>query len=404
MENYSFLTERVKYPNNQDKEFFDFAFNKTKYELLKAHASRKYYNSLSKEKKPKILKEIKKNFEAFKQNNENTKPKNYIKKRNSINPKNLNLHEFKLFEPKLNNQPINHKNITQYIDYHRLKSKSNRNLTFISLSKANKKYNKILDGFLNRDFIDTDEEMKTNSKKNLNKENENKKIDLLNVGKQKIHNCILKNKIIYDVKPLNKFNQKGYCSFNENMADESDLSSNKSNIHFCNDRSLNINYDNPFSNFLLYSRNKINKKKNNIYKINKNFTNSKLKIISLHLLMEDYDGKVPVTHMKTFFGDDGRDLIRGEKIKYTRKAIPVKVIKALSSQQVFKLGSKKYSEQNKIIKLKKFNVNNQYYLDRLYKTNEKKIKKAENKMKEFKDSIDKIMCEKQKEIMDILQK
>ena len=63
---------------------------------------------------------------------------------------------------------------------------------------------------------------------------------------------------------------------------------------------------------------------------------------------------------------------------------PFKVIKALSSQQVFKLGGRKYSEQRNIIKIKKFNVKNQYYLDRLYKTNEKKIKKAENKMKEFK--------------------
>ena len=407
MENFTPLTERIKIPINKEIDFFDFALNKSRYELFKARANHEYYNSLypkeKKEKKSESLKESKYNLEVFKQNSEHTKNGYFLKKRKSLNPINQKFNECKLFTSRLNKQAFNTRNKTEYIDNSmKWKSKSNRNLSNISFNKANKKYNKILDGFLNREFVDRKDENANN--KNTSLKMNGKKIDLLNVGKYKFHNCTLKEKIIYEVKPVNKYNQKGHCSFRENTDENyTSLPSNKSIKHFYHDQSLDINDRNPFSNFVTYPRNNTDQNQNKSYnnKTKNCHYKDKLKKVSLNLLVNDLPAKIPVTKMKTFFGEDGSDLIRGETMKFMKKAIPVKIIKAMASQQIFKLGNKKYSAKKNSIKMKKFNITNQYYLDILYKENEKNIKKAENKMKLFKDNVDKIMSERQKEIMDI---
>ena len=213
--------------------------------------------------------------------------------------------------------------------------------------------------------------------KEKNKKNKLKIIDSIYLGNSVINNCILRNKIIYDIKPLNQSNQKGKCFFpNEeqsNINENYDTYTSRNNFN-------SINHTNHSNNNLLRlnsNDNIINLKKEIIIKDRKQ--NEKIKLsnnrknINKNKLkkLKEIGGEIPLNkllakditeftlpNMKTFYGKGNGDMIRGEKIKFLKTCYPVKFIKPILTQKGYILKPNFISQ--KVVnhkKKKKFSVN-----------------------------------------------
>ncbi len=114
------------------------------------------------------------------------------------------------------------------------RNNSSNYLEFKKLSKPKKDYNKIIKGILDKELVNNyinninNEEYKNSMFKRIKNYSSNKLVNKFDMNKYNnknkvyyfvktdnkiINNCIIKKKMIYDIKPLNKLKEKGRCNF-----------------------------------------------------------------------------------------------------------------------------------------------------------------------------------------------
>ena len=435
---------------------------------------------------------------------------NYTKK-NEINEPNQN-NNIKIIDNQNYNNDLNLNSNTQKenitnnnYEYNKIHNKSNKELRMnnskikrnishetINSNFSNKKSIKNLVKDLNKEIInpkrklkkkitlnikdiDDYEEFKDKKRKIIDKiklrkeieKEEEKIIDSLYIGHNIINNCKIKNKTIYDIKPLNKTKEKASCRFPSSYNSEpKNLKTNiiskkplihkniNKNTHSITQRILkyfknsynqvssdyrnnnkikNIqikrdeeikkeNNDNEYNkiiqktissnkdeisereiiknfskdenendmNELLNNNNKKEFKKKNYIRNWEKYKNKQLYIDLSYLAKEINNKKKIRKNMRSFISRDGRDVMRGEKIKFLKTYYKVKHVKPVLSQQLFKFNTLETSKK-KIIsqKAKKYPINH-YKLDILNRENIKEINNAENILLDLKKNIN--MC------------
>ena len=397
--------------NNESQEsdkYFKYLFNKVEFDKLKVHSNfyRKNINKIN-------------SFIINKKNSNsksNLKTKKILKEKEEINQKITKIYPFNSYNsPKTNKKldeiqdsPIESKKII----FNKKLSQIRKNKKLKTLNKPTKiqqKYLKILKGVLDNELYDekignkTNEKVKTliqRNRNNLNKKSqENNKeknninfIDSIQIGKYIINNCILRNKIIYDIKPLNKSEQKGKCFFH--YEDNNNINSN------ITDRNTIIN---SINNNSICETNIINKEKTqkkekdkNINKLLNNIQDSKInkikKICEIplnSLLSKDISPNLKSLNLKTFYGRGSGDMMRGEKIKFIKTCYPVKFIKPLLTQKGYILKSHNLSSLSKEINQykNKNNIYNNIVLRKFKRKNDIKIKSVKDELKIIKRNI-----------------
>lgn len=384
---------------NDKDEYFNFLFNKIDYDDFKIR-NNFYKGNITKVNSylSKINNQyLKKNIKLGKYNDESTKIKiGHLNKLNSLKL-NLKLNQLKN-SPYLSSKKLNYKKTLT-------NDKSQKHKKLNKHTKTHLKYIKILRGVLDKELYNekfdkdkkrtNDKKNKTLTQRNINNISEKKNIeknkinivDSIKYGKSFINNCILRNKLIYDIKPLNKSNQKGKCYFP--IEDNNNYAMTDRNI-------INVSNDIPIiANKLLNRQNKkiINKQKNNNIIKEYNFCRIKeLREIPLNsLLSKDIPQHLKGPNLKTFYGRGSGDMIRGEQIKFIKTCYPVKFIKPLLTQKGYIIKTKHLhtnSFDKKIIKRNPFNC---------FETNSYNKKKTKTLIKnvneELKDIKDKILKE-----------
>lgn len=234
--NDNFLIDYINYHFMKEKK----KFTKLKYNLTFNNSKKAYkidaYNTIeSKNNKPfpylnynspldyKSRNKIPKNFLSCIKR----KSKNFEIFNNKLSPKKKSINIFKNPQEKEINNSFFHSQrenstINEKIDKSRIKKMLSKDK--IDFIISNKKASKNLKTELDKELI-IDDKTKTivNDAKNLKKirrENREKKdkeeekiIDILYIGNKLINNCKIKNKIIYDIRPLNKTKEKASCHF-----------------------------------------------------------------------------------------------------------------------------------------------------------------------------------------------
>ena len=324
------------------------------------------------------------------------------------------------------------------------RNNSSNYLEFNKLSKPKNDFNKIIKGILDKELVNNNinninnEEYKNSmfkrikncsSDKLMNKlnmnmyNNKNKVYYSVKADNKIINNCIIKKKMVYDIKPLNKLKEKGRCNFskelteNNNKIESTSLTrdSLKSNNIPFNYSFQNKNYDdynlnkninifkkennkeeiiNIFSN-IMKSRNTFNDKINNNIKtegnihskstsnINNSFYTENLEInkndskrlnnnFDLKKLYKDIPNYEKSKNIYMYY-KDGVSVTRGEKLKFLKTTYPINLIKPLETQKALKLKFYNNIEIKKEKLSKKFSINH-YNLDILNRNNQKLIK------------------------------
>ena len=409
--------------NENDEKYFNYLFNKIEFDHLKI--KKDFYRLIT--KRDKSNKDEKESSDII------NPIINRILLKCKLNKANKKTYsEFKIIKNKMksiSNKDINkfnHHNNSKTLDLKNENSNSPLPIFKRNIKKRKtqvyQKYLEIVSGVLDKELFLENEKNKEmekikelEEKDNLNKNIENKKknkknklkiIDSLYLGKSVINNCILRNKIIYDIKPLNQSNQKGKCFFpNEeqsNINENYDTYTSRNNFN-------SINHTNHRNNNLLRfnsNDNIINLKKQIIIEDKKQNEKIKLsnnkKIINKNNLkkLKEIGGEIPLNkllakdiieftlpNMKTFYGKGNGDMIRGEKIKFLKTCYPVKFIKPILTQKGYILKpnfiSKKLVNHKK---KKKFSVNH-YNLDIMKKENRDEIKRTKEEMKVIKRNM-----------------
>ena len=410
--------------NENDEKYFSYLFNKIEFDHLKV--KKDFYKLITKRDKSN---------KDEKESNDIINPIiNRILLKLKLNKANKKTYsEFKILNNKI--KSVSNKNIIKFILQNSSKKidlKNENSNSPLPKFKRNakkrktqvyQKYLHILSGTLDKELYlekEKNKEMenikKLEEKKNLNKNIENKKknkidklkiIDSIYLGKSVINNCVLRNKIIYDIKPLNQSNQKGKCCFQNEE---------KSNI--------NENYDSYTSRNIFNSINHSNNGNNNLFRLNS--SNDNIKNLKKQIIIEDSKqnekiklsknnknanknklkklkeivGEIPLNkllskdiseftlpNMKTFYGKEYGSMIRGEKIKFLKTCYPVKFIKPILTQKGYIVKPDTISK--KVInhkKKKKFSANH-YNLDIMKKENINEIKRTKEEMKVIKRNI-----------------
>ena len=409
--------------NENDEKYFNYLFNKIEFDHLKI--KKDFYRLIT--KRDKSNKDEKESSDII------NPIINRILLKCKLNKTNKKTYsEFKIIKNKT--KSISNKDIIKFSLRHSTKKldlKNENSNSPLPKFKRNikkrktqvyQKYLEIVSGVLDKElFLENEKnkemekikelEEKNNSNKNIENKKKNKKnklkiIDSLYLGKSVINNCILRNKIIYDIKPLNQSNQKGKCFFpNEeqsNINENYDTYTSRNNFN-------SINHTNHRNNNLLRfnsNDNIINLKKKIIIEDRKQNEKIKLsnnkKIIDKNKLkkLKEIGGEIPLNkllakdiieftlpNMKTFYGKGNGDMIRGEKIKFLKTCYPVKFIKPILTQKGYILKpnfiSKKLVNHKK---KKKFSVNH-YNLDIMKKENRDEIKRTKEEMKVIKRNM-----------------
>lgn len=276
--------------------------------------------------------------------------------------------------------------------------KNERKQKFRRPTKIYQKYLQILRGVLDKELYnekyDNDKKRIQDNKKitqrninNLKESNtEKNKTNMVNIkyGKSLINNCILRDKIIYDIKPLNKSEQKGRCYYP--IEDNNDCALTERNI-------INISNDIPiFANQIIKKQIKknINKSINNNNCIN-DYNIKRIKEIGEMplnaILGKDIPQHTIGTNLKTFYGRGSGDMIRGEKIKFIKTCYPVKFIKPILTQKCYVLKSKnlKIDSSNHKNKRNHFNTTDVNNFKR--KSQNKIIKNVKKELKSIREKI-----------------
>ena len=389
---------------NEAERYINFLFNKIEYDKSKIRSNMYrikpgYIYSIFSLKNNEFLKN---NIQQPGKNcpkRSNTRKHSLI--RNNSQKINLKLSQIKTssFE---NNNNINKTNIDNNV----LKNKSlNIKKPY---TKIHQKYLKIINGILDNELYN---EQSENNKNNINKISDNKikeytirtkdnhfnkrirnhnkgkdKVNIINsicIGKSVINNCILRDKIIYDIKPLNKSEQKGRCFFPSKDINNIKDSSNKDNIEFKLLEKMPIIKN---KNIIHKNKEKINL--NKMVKINWIKKINQIGQIPLNNLLykeEDITGNLKGPKLKTFYGRGSGDMVRGEKIKFLKTCTGVKLIKPLLTQKGYIFKSNIIPKKiiyNYNTKKKEFND-----YDVVIKRNKKEIKKVKNKLKYIRRNI-----------------
>lgn len=402
--------------NENDEKYFSYLFNKIEFDHLKV--KKDFYRlSTRRDRSNREEKEI----------NDIINP--IIKrillklKLNKANKKRYS--EFKMIENKI--KSISNKDVIKLNLQHSTKKLDFKNENLNSplpkfkrntkkrQTQVYKKYLDILSGGLDKElFLENEKnkgkeeikklEVKKNSNKKIkNKKNKLKIIDSIYLGNSIINNCILKNKIIYDIKPLNQSNQKGKCFFSNeeksNINENYNTYTSRSNFNSIN----HTNYNN--NNLLRFNSSKDNiknlkkqiiiedRKQNEKVKSSKNNKNKFKKLkeiggeIPLNIILSNDIPEYTLPNMKAFYGKEYGSMIRGEKIKFLKTCYPVKFIKPILTQKGYIVKPDTISKKvinNK--KKKKFSVNH-YKLDIMKTENINEIKRAKEEMKVIKRNI-----------------
>jgi len=403
--------------NENDGKYFDYLFNKIEFDHLK----------------------VKKDF--YRLNNKKDKSNRDEKENNKIiNP---------IINRILLKCKLNKGNKKTYSDYktirNKIKSISNKEVIKFSLQNSSKKldiknensnsplpifkrnikkrqtqvyqkYLDILSGVLDKELylenkkskeiekikeINEKNNLNKNKEKNKNEKNKLKIIDSIYFGNSVINNCILRNKIIYDIKPLNQSNQKGKCFFpseekfniNENFETYTSRNNFNSINNTTNYRNNNLLRFNSNDNIKNLKKQIGDRKQNEKKKLIHNNTNKLKKYkkiggeIPLNKLLSKDIINFTLPNMKAFYGKEYGGMIRGEQIKFLKTCYPVKFIKPILTQKGYIVKpntiSKKVVNQKK---KKKFSVNH-YNLDIMKKENINEIKKTKEEIKVIQRNI-----------------
>ena len=303
---------------------------------------------------------------------------------------------------------------------------------FAKLTKLNNEYKKIVKGKLDEELVVNTQIGKSsneNNKINRALTEENKKIPLIQLkndidknnsslkdqifksvkADNKIfNNCLIKKKIIYDIKPLNKLKEKGKCNFPKEETDiknktgstsltknsffERNIFFEEINKHYNlaskNNTNENLYKDNSFNNIIIKKHDK-----------NKNYKNKHSK--SFELREKEKNKTTRFFHLKNLYKDlptfekkknifiyykNGVGVSRGEKLKFLKTSYPMNLIKPLDTQQFFKLKMPNKIRKNNGIIIKKFPVNH-YYLDIIKRNNKNLIKGLNTKRNNISEKI-----------------
>lgn len=344
MTNLIELNNEQKYYDN----YFKYFFNKLDFDNLKVLSN--FYRINLKE-----IHTFNSNNHKFKRNlNINTK------KEDNSSTNEINIHSIYKNNSYKTNLKLNQIQKSSIIKEKKIINESLKKNTQIknnlkNPSKTQMKYLKILRGVLDNELYKEKnekniyEKFKTinQQRNNYNINKENKKINIIDsilIGKSVFNNCILRNKLIYDIKPLNKSEQKGKCYFsledkpNKALTDRNSINSidgitlneyssinNDKRNNTINNNSLNINIKKP------------NTKKT-----------KKMSEIPLNILLsKEFNENLKGPNLKTFYGSGADDLMRGEKIKFIKTCYPVKFIKPLLTQKGYILKSSYISNLSK---------------------------------------------------------
>ena len=317
-----------------------------------------------------------------------TKKPNPVKKRPTVIKDNLeNRKEIKTISndsgTKLNQIQITSRRDTNKTntDIPTIKHKPLRNIRKLNKSnKMLKKYLKILYGELDKELYNDNENnnsrkiyARTHKTTREGRQNETNFIDSVNYGKTVINNCILKNKMIYDIKPLNKSKQKGQCVFPLKSKISGGIPNDKTEEIFDYKSKLK-KFDNKIK-----SRNQ-----GNIIKI------KEIGQIPLNSLVYKNDKHhLKGIKVKTLFGRTTRYIVRGETIKFLKTCYPVQLIRPLLSQKSYLLkdnfSQRIFNNRNKNKNIrKKFNrTENNTFRSRFNND----IKEINKQLKDIKDNI-----------------
>ena len=378
MSNYITLKTEL----NDKEQYFNYLFNKMEVENIKVR-NNFYKGSL-----------IKAN--SYLSKNNNLFLKNYI----ILGNNNEESKKYKITPIKRkNSQKLNKKLEQKKIDSFQ-SIKKVKKLKFRKPNKTHQKYLKILRGVFDKelynDKLDKDKNRITNTKnkamtqRNINKifkesNTETDKIKLVDIryGKSFINNCILRNKIIYDIKPLNKSEQKGRCYYP--IEDNNNYAITDGNI-------INVSNDIPsFANQILNKqiKNNINKSINN--NIIKGYNIKHIKEIGEiplnSLLSKDIPQHLKGANLKTFYGRGSGDMIRGENIKFIKTCYPVNYIKPILTQKCYVLKSGNLQINSYSNKIKRYNLNRTDLKNFKRKPQNKIINNVKKELKSISDKI-----------------
>jgi hypothetical protein len=276
---------------------------------------------------------------------------------------------------------------------------------------------------------------------------EAKIIDTLYIGNNIINNCKMKEKIIYDIRPLNKTKEKASCHFSskdelkplifqikkkQNINSNINIKSNNTNSitqkylkYFRNSYSQiysnDSNYQSSNTNnqidnikyelsekelikkLIVENENNIettkdmnkfiNKKKyfsetRNFNPIRKgNLFKNNLDYIDLSVLAKEIpDNKRKEKKLRSFYANKEENVVRGEKIKFLKTCNQVKFVKPLLSQKAFEFKTSNSTKKIFAPKRKKFPVNH-FNLDILRNRNKKAINSTENYLYDLKNNM-----------------
>ena len=439
---------KIKAINNVD--------NNIKYYIYKN--KRKNRKKISEEE---ILPRKRKNNHSIKTlnsiSNSSSKKLEYSLKRNNLKSKEISHDKINPNEPKTYKNEVH----INSIKYNKINTPKKANFSelnkFARLSKLNDDYKKIIRGKLDKELV-----INQNIGNNTNNDKENKinrillsektkRIPSLKLNNNDLHkiyksvkadnkifnNCIIQEKIIYDIKPLNKLKEKGKCIFPKKINDKKNRTESlslKNNIFFDNytnknrNDNFNLTYNNNNLNANAFKNEednenikktithinqskKISKEKsfNDIH--NKNIDSKRLRgcTTPTKIKKENKENKNYRTNRNFYLNDlykdlptfeknksknififykDGIGVTRGEKLKFLKTSYPINLIKPLNTQKIFKLKMPDKIEEKKGKIFKKFPINH-YNLDIVNRNNNQLINNLNALQKNISDKIKK---------------
>ena len=342
-------------------------------------------------------------------------------------------------EPKLNNKNI----------FEKLKLDLNKEI--VSEDKNIGKKNKII--ISNKSYKNVNENNKKIKTIIKNKILEKEKIvDRLYIGNRIFNNIKIENKLIYDIKPLNKTKEKGFVYFSSSSnlqpknsikknekRDLSDLlinvnsntnvitlknlkyfknSYSQTNIDYnTNNIKQNLNEDkketekedeyikkqkNKFSKYYALSEPELiailnidkdvvkkRNKKNDIHDTKKSIHRNFVQYMNLTRLAKELsNNKKYKKNLKSFIDNEGGDFMRGEKMKFMKTCQKIKCIKPVLSQQSFKFVTIENSKKIVFPEKGKKFPVNHYKLDVLNNLTKNEIRETKEHLSNLKKNMD----------------
>ena len=398
-----------------DEARLRYLFNQSDYDLLHSIAnpfSKKDYDFLQK------MRKIKQKTSEKSHDNELLKQKR-VNKNNILSQQIINTNTSMSSEEK---NPKNFSSNSNKFRKNSLNKKANRifslpknyKVTDIQnvqkLFKNNKKYKNLLKGALDKELVVKDRvknysqysmdsknfpniNLSNYSKNNRYLKTENNSLDsrkiyrVVKVDNNIFNNCIIGQKMIYDITPLNKLNEKGHCTFSSNSNKKNENQESKKKFHI----KTSSTGSNPISSYSSKKSDSSNKEQP--IRISKN---GRINLQNLY----DKEFPKPLHNLQTFYESDGTGASRGAKILFLKTTYPVEIIKPLSTQKSFKINIEAKTEKQLDSIMKKYNANH-YGLDVVNRENMSKIGQMNNLQKSIILKMRKEFLALHKKIFDV---